>query len=88
MSVLSKNQDNISKSKFKCYFINNLRVNLKYSKKSAISIYKYKYDGFSKYYFIISEGLEYLEGLPLLQIHLFLHNIPTQEEKDNTKHQI
>ena len=24
MSVLSKNQDNISKSKFKCYFINNL----------------------------------------------------------------
>ena len=33
MSVLSKNQDNISKSKFKCYFINNLRVNLKYSKR-------------------------------------------------------
>lgn len=51
MSVLSKNQDNISKSKFKSYFINNLRVNLKYSKKSVISIYKYKYDGFSKYYF-------------------------------------
>ena len=24
----------------------------------------------------------------LFQIHLLLHNIPTQEEKDNTKHQI